>query len=145
MKNTTNTLKMIVAACDPYNARFHHHQERVLKYDMTTPVLWVMDDDYGTGMSEERALAILERYASEDGYTYYDEASLEAYVQEVKEAYEYENDEPFEGDVDTSWYEGRGYYDDNMGCVYLCGSEYYRHDTMFYSIEEFVAEEQEEE
>lgn len=141
MKNENTTKMMVVAYCDPYNARFHHHDQRVLAYDGATPVKWVMDDDYGCGISLERALCILERYASEDGYDYYDEASLEAWVQDFKEAYEYENDKPYEGDVDTSWYEGRGYYDEGMGCVYLCGDHYYRHDTMSYSIEDFVSEE----
>lgn len=125
--------KMVVAQCNPYNAKSHYNGQRVLDYDMTTPVKWVMDDDYGCGISLDRALALLERYASEDGYDYYDEAQLAAWVQDFKETYEYENDKPYEGDVDTSWYKGRGYYDSgNNVCVYLCGDHYYRHDTMFY-------------
>jgi hypothetical protein len=127
--------KMVVAQCNPYNAKSHYNGQRVLDYDMTTPVKWVMDDDYGYGLSEEEALAKLEAYASEDGYEYFDEESLAEYVKMVKEGFEVE-------DVDTSWYEGRGYYDmENMYCAYSCGDHYYRHDTMFYSIEDFVAEE----
>lgn len=141
----TNEKKMMVTAyCNPYHARFHHYQQRVLKYDGTTPVKWVMDDDYGCGISRDKALCILERYASEDGFEYFDEQSLEAWVEDFKEAYEYENEEPYEGDVDTSWYEGRGYYDsESLTCMYLCGQDYYRHDTMSYSIEEFIPEEKE--
>lgn len=144
MAQDTTTKKMVVAYCDPYNARFHHHNQRVLECDGATPVKWVMWDDYGFGISEDKALATLEKYASMDGYDYYDEAQIEAWVQDFKEAYEYENDAPYEGDVDTSWYEGKGYYDsENMMCVYLCGDHYYRHDTMSYSIEDFVEEKQE--
>lgn len=143
MAQENTTMKMVVASCDPYNARFHHHNQRVLKYDGVTPISWVADDDYGYGLSLDKALCILERYAREDGYDYYDEAQVEAWVQDFKESYEYENDKPFEGDVDTSWYKGRGYYDsENLYCVYSCGDEYYRHDTMSYSIEDFVAEEE---
>lgn len=32
---------MIVAKCDPYNAKHHWHGQRVLKYDGSTPVEWV--------------------------------------------------------------------------------------------------------
>ncbi len=34
----------IVAKCDPYNARRHHHGEEVVRYDGATPVEWVHDD-----------------------------------------------------------------------------------------------------
>lgn len=141
MKNENTTKMMVVANCDPYNARFHHHSERVLEYDGATPVKWVMEDFYGAGITEEEALATLEKYARMDGYEYFDENAVALWVAMFKENYEYDNDEPYEGDVDTSWYEGRGYYDEGMGCVYLCGGHCYCHDTMSYSIEEFVAEE----
>lgn len=140
MKQNT-TKKMVVAQCDPYNARFNHNDERVLEYDGSTPVKWVMEDFYGEGISEEEALATLEKYAQMDGYEYFDDNAVAEWVQIFKE-----NDAPFEGDVDTSWYEGVGYYDrENLICVYLRGEHYYRHDTMSYSIEDFIAEEQEEE
>ncbi|MBO7684874.1 MAG: hypothetical protein J6Y20_04900 [Lachnospiraceae bacterium] len=35
----------IIARCDPYNARMHYNGQEVLKYDGTTPVAWVWDDD----------------------------------------------------------------------------------------------------
>lgn len=31
----------IIAKCDPYNARRHHHGERVVRYDGATPVEWI--------------------------------------------------------------------------------------------------------
>lgn len=146
MTNTTNTKMMVIAQCNPYNAKFHYNGQRVLAYDMTTPVKWVMEDFYGAGITEEEALATLEKYAQMDGYEYFDDNAVAEWVEMFKENYEYDNDEPYEGDVDTSWYEGRGYYDsENNVCVYLCGDHYYRHDTMSYSIEEFVAEEKKEE
>ena len=58
MTQTTNK-KMVVAQCNPYNAKSHYNSQRVINYDMTTPVKWVMDDDYGYGLSEEEALAKL--------------------------------------------------------------------------------------
>lgn len=34
----------IVAKCDPYNAKKHHHGEKVIRYDGATPVAWVHDN-----------------------------------------------------------------------------------------------------
>ena len=34
----------IIARCDPYNARKHHHGEEVVERDGATPVAWVLED-----------------------------------------------------------------------------------------------------
>ena len=39
---------IIKATCDPYNARKHYNGQKVLQYDMATPVKWVMEDDIPT-------------------------------------------------------------------------------------------------
>ena len=144
MTHTTDTKKMIVASCNPYNARTHYNGERVLEYDMTTPVKWVINDDYGFGLTDEEAHKVMESYANAyDNAEYFDEASLEEYVAMVKDNYEYENDAPYEGDVDTSWFKGAGYYE-NEYPIYLVGDDYYREDVMTYSIVDFVAEEGDE-
>lgn len=143
--HATDTKKMIVASCNPYNARTHYNGERVLEYDMTTPVKWVINDGYGCGLTDDEAHKEMENYANAyESASYYDEESLADYENEVKEMYEYENDAPYEGDIDTSWFMGAGYYE-NEYPIYLIGDDYYREDVMTYAIVDFVAEEEEDE
>lgn len=124
------TKYIITAACDPYNARKHYHGQRVLKMNMTTPVKWVHDDDYGYGYSLEEAMAKLDGYAHElggDDTSYIDDEYLAQLVEEVKE---------YEGvDLDTSWYKGAGWYA-NEYLVYQHGDMYLRDDVIDYAIEE---------
>ena len=42
----------IIAKCDPYNARKHYHNERVLRRDGSTPVEWIFDDCEGLTLKE---------------------------------------------------------------------------------------------
>ena len=128
---------MIVAMCDPYNAKKHHYQERVLKYDMTTPIEWVINDGSGSGVSKDAALYELEMMAAVDfeESEYFNEADLPKYVEEYKENHPYENE------VDTSWYKGEGWYNPySMHPLFLCGDESYRHDVMTYEIREYIPE-----
>lgn len=126
MKNIT--IYRIVAACDPYNARFHHHNEQVLKYDGATPIEWVVDDSYGDGYTLEEAYDILDSYANQlnDDTCYEDDASIDEMRRELEEYGE---------EADLSWYKGAGWYENNV-LVYRHGYEYLRDDVVLYSIEE---------
>lgn len=123
------TKYIITAVCNPYNARTHYNGQRVLRYDMTTPIKWVMEDAYGDGLTLEQAQDILDSYANQlsDDTSYIDDEWL---AQMVAEAKEYD-----EVDLDTSWYMGEGWY---MGeyQVYKRGDMYLRDDVMDYAIEE---------
>lgn len=119
---------IITASCNPFNARTHYNGQRVLRYDMATPIKWVIDDFYGAGLTLEEAMDILDKYANElgDDIRWVDDAYLAEDVRYFKE----------EGiDLDTSWYKGEGWY---MGeyQVYKRGDMYLRDDVMDYAIEE---------
>ena len=120
---------MITAACNSYNARTHYNGQRVLRYDMTTPIKWVMEDAYGDGLTLEEAQDILDSYANQlsDDTLYIDDEWL---AQMIAEAKEYD-----EVDLDTSWYKGAGWYC-NEHLVYQRGDESLRDDVMLYWIEE---------
>lgn len=124
-----NKKYMIVGMCNPYNARTHYHMERVLEYDMTTPTKWVVNDDYGYGLSYNDAINILASYANEiQSMTLYNDS----FIKELKtESLLY--DEIF----DDSWYEGEGWYIDNQ-LVFKHGDTSIRDDVMLYRIEEFI-------
>jgi hypothetical protein len=119
---------MVVAKCDPYNARFHYNNETVLEYDMATPVKWVVDCGYGDGLSKHEALTLLSQYASEvDNWAYCDDDTIEYELEE----YDLEFDS-----FEMEWYQGPGYYEDDY-LRYRIGDEYLRIDTVLYCIEEF--------
>lgn len=120
---------MITAACNPYNAGTHYNGQRVLRYDMTTPIKWVMEDAYGDGLTLEEAQDILDSYANQlsDDTSYIDDEWL---AQMIAEAKEYD-----EVDLDTLWYKGAGWYC-NEHLVYQRGDESLRDDVMLYWIEE---------
>ena len=52
----------ITANCNPYHARLHYDDQRVLKRDGATPVKWVIED----GLTESEALQRLWEFARED-------------------------------------------------------------------------------
>ena len=118
----------IIANCDPYNARFHHHNEQVLKYDGATPIEGVVDDSYGDGYTLEAAYDILDGYANQlnDDTCYEDDASIAEMRREFEEYGE---------EAGFSWYEGAGWYENNV-LVYRHGDSYLRDDVMLYSIDE---------
>ena len=107
---------MVVASCDPYNAKFHYNGEKVLEYDGATPIEWVIDDGYGRGLTLHEALNALERIAS------------------LTETLSFYEDSSFEGGDFPSWYKGAGYYMDGYD-YYLLGDRSFNYDTMYYSIE----------
>lgn len=55
----TDKKYIVIANCDPYHSRFHYRGQRVLKYDMTSPIKWVCDDNYCEGYSYDEAKDIL--------------------------------------------------------------------------------------
>ena len=120
----------IIANCDPYNARIHHHNEQVLKYDGATPLEWVVDDSYGDGYTLEEAYDILDSYANQlNDDTFYEDDALIAEMRRELEEYGEE--------ADFSWYEGAGWYENNV-LVYRHGDCYLRDDVMLYSIDELA-------
>lgn len=116
---------MIVAYCNPYHAKFHHHGERVLKYESFTPIKWVHTDNYGNGFTNDEALAEMEKMLQyDDSCFYYDRE----YILECKA-----EDELY----DDSWFEGDGWYDINLTPIYIKNSGVIRDDVMTYTIEEY--------
>lgn len=128
-EGVTNNAKLyvITATCDPYNARRHYYNQEVLKYNGTTPVYWIQDDNYGDGYTIDEAMRILDSYANDmnDDVVYIDDD----YIQEEKRYFREED-----MDYDTSWYEGEGWYENNY-LVYKHGDMSLRDDVMCYEIE----------
>ena len=127
----TNKLYRIVASCDPYNARFHYRDQEVIRYDMATPIEWVHDDNYGYGYTLEEAFDILDGYACDlgDNVCYEDDASIE----DLRAQFLEDTGE----ELDTSWFKGSGWYEDNCQ-VYAHGDMFLRDDTMTYSVEPII-------
>lgn len=107
---------MITVLCDPYNARFHHHGEPVVRYDGPTPIEWVKEDV----LTEEEALEELEKIASQvQTWMFYNDEVIQEFF----------------GDEKPEWYKGEGFYEDEVP-MYLVGERYLEHDVLRYSIEE---------
>ncbi len=129
MNMKTEKKYMIIAYCDPCNAHRHYNGQRVLRHTGTTPTAWVMEES----LTKDEAHNLLNGYASEDlssGYSYFESAEeIEELMRELAD------DE--DAAVDTSFFEGSGYYVLESGYpVYLNGSDSYSHDVMTYRIEE---------
>lgn len=109
----------IIATCDPYNAKHHYHGQAVVRYNLTTPVEWVMEDY----LTLDEAQSILDAYASDlgDDYVWNDDK----WIAELQE----------EG-IDVSWYKGEGVYTTEGVLVYQHGDIYLRDDVVIYRIEE---------
>ena len=118
---------IIVAMCDPYNARKHYHGEKVLKRDGATPIHWVFKDEYFD--TEDEAKEALLKAARYD-YSYEDDES----IADLRESLQQEN-EDFDGTID--WYKGPGVYDpdQNNTLIYLEGDSSYSDDSMTYMID----------
>ena len=118
----------IIAICDPYNARRHYRGQEVLRYDMATPVEWVMEDY----LTEQQAHEMLNEYAFglKGAMPYDDEFISELRHDLIEDGISVE-------DVDRkmSWYVGEGWYNDGV-LLYQYGDDYLRDDVMLYRIEE---------
>lgn len=98
--------------CDPYHARFHHHGERVIKYDGATPIQWVVGDEYYGSFDEAKSalmkLALILMDENDD-LSWEDESDIEYMKQTM-------NEDGIEfSDADFEWYQGRGVYFNNGG------------------------------
>ena len=115
---------IIVAMCDPYNARKHYHGEKVLKRDGATPIYWVFKDEYFD--TEDEAKEALLKAARYD-YSYEDDES----IADLKESL----GQDFDGTID--WYKGPGVYDpdQNNALIYLEGDSSFSDDSMTYMID----------
>jgi DNA-binding XRE family transcriptional regulator len=123
----------IVATCNPYNSRTHHHGEEVLERDGATPIRWVHDDNFGHLFTKEEAQQKLLEYAREYYMEHGDAQEFES-IDEVKEAYKAcEIPEAEWGDF--SWWKGAGFYHQEVP-VFLVGDWKYEQDVMTWSIEE---------
>lgn len=117
---------------DPHHANIFYNGEEIIKMDGATPICWVFDDGFGTGLSKKEAFEILEDIASEkENVSYFDDKSFSEMVEERKSDGE-------DTEFGYDWFEGNGYYDvENKKPFYLIGDESLRDDVCFYSIEEF--------
>ena len=71
--NIYNIMKkyIIIASCDPYNAKCHYHGERVIKYNGPTPVQWVLDDNLGRGFDlKDAQKTLLEMLCNDADYQF---------------------------------------------------------------------------
>ena len=120
----------IVAICNPYHARFHYRGQEVLRYDVATPVEWVMEDD----LTEAEAHEILDSYACDlsDDVSYYDD---DYHYETIEYLTEEEGMSLIEACQALVWYVGEGYYLDHS-LYYKCGDDSLRDDVMLYRIEE---------
>lgn len=118
----------INAICDPHHASCHYNGQRVVRYDVATPVEWVMVE----GLSLEEAYKTLDAYASDlgDDYFWVDDEfvnSLKSWI----------DDESIDDNIDdTSWYKGKGVYTNHGVLVYQHGDMSLSDDVMLYNIEE---------
>jgi DNA-binding XRE family transcriptional regulator len=122
----------IVASCNPYNSRTHHHGEEVLERDGVTPIRWVHDDNFGHLFTKEEAQEKLLGYAREY-FSEHGDAQEFGSIEEVKSYYEAA--EIPEDEWDLAWYKGAGFYN-NDEPVFLVGDMKYEEDVMTWSIEE---------
>ena len=126
----------ITATCDPYNARKHYNGQPVLKYDMATPVKWVIEDDIPTPEKAKEKLMRLAKTGKpyeNGGWSYEDQESVEEFRKEMLELHGDEmTDEKKE--TLTDWYKGPGIYDQTYP-VLLEGETSFHDDTMTYMIE----------
>lgn len=126
----------IVASCDPYNARKHYNGQKVLQYDMATPVKWVIEDDIPTLEEAKEKLMRLAKTGKpyeNGGWSYEDQESVKEFLKEMLELHGDEMTDE-EKETLTDWYKGPGIYDHTYP-VLLEGETSFRDDVMQYSID----------
>lgn len=118
----------IVAKCNPYNAKFHYHEEKVLKYDGVNPVEWVLQE-FDT---EDEALSELYKMAkSEEGIV---ERTYDDVLEEIKDM---DDIIDIKNHIDKFLEYGDGlYYCNTFDILMVKDGDSYSYDTMTYSVEE---------
>ncbi|MCI1720203.1 MAG: hypothetical protein LKM37_04160 [Bacteroidales bacterium] len=122
----------IIASCNPRFAKRHYHGEEVLQRDGTIPVRWVHDDNFGHLYTREEAHEKLIGYARK----YYlggNDAQEFKSIQDAKDYYR-EIGDP-ESEWDFSWYEGPGFYENEIP-DWLYSEVEHKEGAMTWSIEE---------
>lgn len=131
----------ITACCDPYNARHHYNNQKVVRYDGTTPIEWIMEDGFASLDEAKAALMRLAKtglpYEGCDWF-YYDDEAVRQYAEEIKA--EDPDDFPEGVEPDMSWFHGAGIYAIG-GCgqphpVLLEGERSFTDDSVTYFVEE---------
>lgn len=128
----------IIEHCNPYNARTHYNGQPVIKYDMTTPVEWVIEDGFASIEEAKAALMKLAKSCRSYESGSWSEEDEET-VRELAAAIKEDRPEDFEDgeEPDTSWFKGPGIYDhDSMTPVLLEGETSFCDDVETFSIEE---------
>jgi hypothetical protein len=118
----------IVAKCNPYNAKFHYHGEKVLKYDGATPVEWVLQE-FDT---EDEALSELYKMAkSEEGIV---ERTYDDVLEEIKGM---DDIIDIKNHIDKFLeYEDGLYYCNTFDILMVKDGDSYSYVAMTYSVEE---------
>lgn len=123
---------MIVAKCDPYNARHHWHGERVLKYDGPTPVEWVKE----MFDTEEEAKDQLYAWCLEECDDFRNWGDEQEVIDECRSWLDDGETEPVRNILNAVAEEGYGIYDQtNCNQILETGGWSYSYDTMTYTIE----------
>lgn len=126
----------ITASCDPYHVRRHYNGQKILRYDMATPVKWVIEDDIPTLEEAKEKLMRLAKTGDpyeNGGWSYEDQESVTEHKKELLELYgDTMTDE--EKETLTDWFAGPGIYE-NHSPVLLEGGTSFHDDTMTYMIE----------
>lgn len=120
----------IIASCDPYHAKCHHHGEEVIERIGPTPVKWI----HSTHETEDEAKKALSEFANDtfnnqDDHLWYDDDYIKDYPETMADN---EGCEP--EDIDTSWYKGEGWYNDAKELVFKEGDTGLTDDVMSYLI-----------
>lgn len=123
---------MIVAKCDPYNAKHHWHGQRVLKYDGPTPVEWVA----GEFDTEEEAKDQLHDWCLAECDDFIDLANEGEVIDWCRGWLDDWETEPVRNMLNAIAADGYGIYD-QTNCAFIMGVDdwYYSFDSMTYSIE----------
>lgn len=121
----------IIAKCDPYNASKHYHGQKVVKYDGTTPVAWVVAECEEFEPLKE----MLRKWCLEEcgGYEEWDRDVV------TERVHQYCLEGLFEAaeDMLAEYIKfGDGIYAENGVQVMAKGAESYSYDVMTYVIEE---------
>ena len=125
----------IVECSNAYHAHKHYqYGQKVLSYDLATPVKWVIESGFRKLKEAKDALMKLAmscRDYESGEWTYIDEDYVHELSAELKE--DFPNEEP-----DMSWFKGPGIYayGDGYGPVLLEGGTGFTDDTETFIIEE---------